>query len=530
MYGLRKINLYLENELPVKKILMTGGGINMDLIDNKTHKYIRSDNKITTFIYGTPKIEEDVQLWFEFNNEYMILDENNPNLYYIERVNNSITFNITQLKQYSNVIVKDMPRQELTLKLIDLTYKDIDSFMEEWKYQESILKSSIPNIYMYGELYTKDNKFISYYYITKKYKNHMALLKLDYNYTIQYIIKMLLFLQLCIENNLILRNFKFSGLGFEFINSEINFVFLDYNDTSIIKSSDNYFRTFTDGCDAMCAGTLIPYFVISDFFEMNTNWIEKLDKLYIVGLAETLIFLLYNQNEIMEKLFKMLYDPSYLKPCLHYYHYMKIFDNKNNKKTFMDLFNSLIPKFVEMDSKFINPMFRRIIVNCFETTYNTIKSPVTYLNTLKETINNFNQFKASIKTHIKPINVDVSKSIHLPLPNTSDEQKETETTEEYTELPEATEQLEGRGQLEQDNVEESDLKELERMVETDEVIGSGLFPVKPYTQRPKNEIIKPILKQSDFLPKQHIVSKPILTQSVVLPKQHKKVGFIDTNY
>ena len=31
----------------------------------------------------------------------------------------------------------------------------------------------------------------------------------------------------------------------------------------------------------MCAGTLVPYFIIHDFFEMNSNWLNKLDKLII---------------------------------------------------------------------------------------------------------------------------------------------------------------------------------------------------------------------------------------------------------
>lgn len=543
MYNPRNINLYLENELPPSRIGQSGGNININLINNKTHKYIRAENKITTYIYGAPKVEEDVQLWFEFNNEYMITDDKHPNLYYIERGNNSISFNIKQLKKYSNVAIKDMPNYDLTLKLIDLTYKDLNAFIEEWKSHKVILENSVPHIYMYGELYTKDNEFISYYYITKKYKNHMELLKLDYNFTINYIIKMLIFLEKCSANNITLRNFKFSGLGFDFINYEINFVFLDYNDTTLIKSSDNYFKLFSDGCDAMCAGTLIPYFIISDFFEMNANWTEKLDKLYIVGLAETLIFLLYNQDEIMEKLFKMLYNPSYLKPCLHYYHYMKLFDDKNNKKTFMDLFNSIVPKFVELDPKLINPMFKRIIINCFETTYNSIKSPIVYLNNLKEVFNEYEQIKAGIKTHIKPIDsINPNNQIipRNPIINEEDETKLQEDTfikdkiktskklldksERFEdsdlhdlntkfELSKIKEQYDTKKDIITDNISDSstsdesddieelqkihtgetELKELEDFIDSDDII-----PVKPYTQRPEDEHIRPILKHHDL--------------------------------
>ena len=573
MYNPRKINLYLENELPVLKTKekgQSGGTINTKLINNKTHKYIRAEHKIKTFIYGAPKIEEDVQLWFEFNHEYMHPDSENENCYYMERTSNSLSFSIKQLKKYSNVTVKDMPTDILTLKLVELTYKNIDTFIEDWKTNKEILGESIPNIYMYGDLYTKEGTFICNYYITQKYKNHISTLKLDYDQTIKYIIKMLLFVEKCNENNLVLRNFKFSGLGYNFINSEINFVLLDYNDTTLIKKNENYFKTFSDGCDAMCAGTLVPYFIIYDFFEMNSEWINKLDKLYVVGLAEALVFLLYNQDEIMESLFKMLYNPSYLKPCLHYYHYMKLFDDNQKKSSFMELLNSLQVKFVELDPKFINPMFKRIIINCFETKYNAIKSPATYLNHLKKVYGEYNELKATIKTYIKPIDTleeaNTQKPIYeLPKDNYLKEQKLQKQTfikdktqiretpsekddllkdydlrniqakieldnpkellreetdldkdeedtdldkdEEDTDLNKDEEETDLNTVQEEETVTE-DLKDLERFIESDDMIDSGDFiPVNPNV----NE--KPL--------------KPILKQENVASKIYKKVGFAD---
>ena len=71
MYNPRKINLYLENELPIKHDAQTGGTINYNLINNKKNKYLRAERKIETHIYGAPKIEENVELWFEFVNEIM---------------------------------------------------------------------------------------------------------------------------------------------------------------------------------------------------------------------------------------------------------------------------------------------------------------------------------------------------------------------------------------------------------------------------------------------------------------------------
>jgi hypothetical protein len=409
MYNPRKINLYLENELPVKNDNQTGGVINYNLINNKKNKYLRAERKIETHIYGAPKIEEDVELWFEFENEIMNNDANNNDLYYMERSNNSISFAIQQKRKYSNVIVKNMPSNNLILKLQEFTHKNMESFIEEWKENKKTLKDNIPDIYMYGKLFTTDKIFICDYYITKKYKNYIDLLKIEYEHTIKYIINMLMFIENCREQNLILRNLKFSGIGYEFVNSEIKFVLLDYNDISLIKISDDFFKKFTDGCDAMCAGTLVPYFIIHDFFEMNSNWLNKLDKLYVVGLAEIIIFLIYEQNDLMENLFKILYNPSYLKPCLHYFHYMKLFDDKNKIQEFRQLLNSLTPKFIEIEQRNINPMFMRIVYNCFEMTYETVNTPLSYLGHMKEIYDEVAKERNSIKTHIQPIESGVEE-------------------------------------------------------------------------------------------------------------------------
>jgi hypothetical protein len=396
-----KVNLYLEDELPKKKLMQTGGFIDVGLINNNKFKYLRADNTVETFIHGASKVEENVELWFEFQNMNNV--NKVENVSYIDRSNNSISFVVKQLKKYSNVKVKNFANEVVVLKLIELNHKTIDSFIEEWALNKQIFDNSIIDIYMYGNLYTKDNIFICNYIITKQYENHHTLLKLDYNHTMKYIIKIMLFLQKCKENNIILRNFKFSAFGYEFKNSEIQFVILDYDDVTLIKQTDNFFNTFSDGCDTMCAGTLVPYFIIEDFFEMVPEWKNKLDKLYSIGLAETLIFLLYTQDEIMENLFKLIYNPSYLKPCLHYYHFMKIFDNETNKSNFFRSIASLKPKFVEIDSKIINPMFTRIIQNCFDTKYNAVKTPMSYLQHINKVYSDYSKEKSSIKTFIEPI-------------------------------------------------------------------------------------------------------------------------------
>jgi hypothetical protein len=395
-----KIKLYLEDELPKEELFQRGGFIDGNLINNNKFKYLRADSTVETFIYGASKIVTDVKLWFEFKSEHNVITKDNSS--YVDRTNNSVSFVITQLKKYSNVKVRNFKKDILNLKLIDLNHKTMDSYIQEWNENITIFHDSIIDIYMCGDLCTKDGKVICNYIITKKYENNFSLLKLDYSQTIKYIIKMMLFFGTCEENNIIFRDFKFSCIGYEFIDGEIQFIVLDYNDTTLLKKTDIFFDTFKDGCNAMCVGTLVPYFIIHDFFEMETNWKDKLDKLYSVGLAETLIFLLYEQDETMEKILKFIYNPSHLKPCLHYYHFMKLFDNETDKSIFYRLITTLKPKFVELEPE-INQMFIRIIQNCFETKYKKVKTSNSYLEHINKIYSEHNKEKSNIKTFIEPI-------------------------------------------------------------------------------------------------------------------------------
>ena len=115
----------------------------------------------------------------------------------------------------------------------------------------------------------------------------------------------------------------------------------------------------------------------------------------------------------MDNLFKIIYNPSYLKPCLHYYHFMKIFDNEINKATFLKLIVSLNPKFVNMEPTIINPLFIRIIQNCFDIKYDVIKNPISYLSHINTVYSDYNEAKASIQTFIKPIETLDYKSIPI---------------------------------------------------------------------------------------------------------------------
>lgn len=520
MYNPLKVNLYLENNLPSHKSIFEqrGGSINVNLINNNEFRYLKADSVVETFIHGASKIESDVELWFEFQNVNNINKE--EGMSYMERSNNSISFVIKQLKKYSNVKVKNFKHETMILKLIELDHKPIDIFIEEWKANKEIFQDSIMNINMYGNLYTKDKTFICNYIITNKYENHHSLLKLNYDHTIKYIIKLMLFLEKCKTNNIIYRNFKFSGIGYEFVNSEIQFVVLEYDDITLIKKNDKFFSSKKDGCDTMCAGTLVPYYIIKDFFEMDSEWANKLDKLYSVGLAETLIFLLYTQDEVMDNLFKLMYNPSYLKPCLHYYHFMKLFDDETNKSIFFKLIMSLKPKFVEVDQQILNPMFIRIIQNCFDTKYNAIKSPMSYLQNINKIYSDYNKAKSIIKTFIKPINTINYEDINLQK-TTKKIATEYKSTHKKDPESDSNPDPESNSELEYESTLKSKPKfpsiqkiKLINKLEPDDIIGfdksSDMIYIKPDKQEQSIDEIKkiplPILTQDSI---QDLIKDPI---------------------
>jgi hypothetical protein len=399
-----KVNLYLEDELPKKNLQTQLGGLLSKV------KYLRADTQVEKFIDKSYVKETDVILWFKILNN--LVDTNVPE--YISRNQKNISFDIALIDNLSNVQIKNFVNKTIVLKLLD-TDKPIDDFIEKWSNNKELFGDSIPDIHMCGGLY-KDKVFICNYYITDSHFNYLALLKLDYVYVIDYIVRMMLFLVKCKENNIVFRNFKFSSLGYKFIKEKIEFYIGDYDNLTLIPITEKYFSDYSDGCDSMCAGTLVPYFIIKDFFEINRDWIKKLDKLYSVGLGETLIFLLYKQDVNMKALFKMIYEPSYLKPCLHYYHYMKLFDNLNNRTTFYKLISSLEPKYFQLDLEIINPMFVRIIQNCFNLHYHKVKYPQVYLQSIFSVFTKYLNVKNQISTFIEPIQTNVETQVKTQLP------------------------------------------------------------------------------------------------------------------
>lgn len=469
------VDLYLENIAPVELI---GGNpisnttidfVNMNIINNNVFKYLKAQNK---------------DIWFKFNpNKNQNI---NSGTGYFEKNNFNVSFVINYMYKISNSRV-EIPKDNIILKLINLTNtpnttNNLDDYISGWVEDVKLFSYAIPQIFLYGKLYTKNGELISNYIITKKYDNYQSLLTLNYKQAVNYVIKMLFFLNKLVENDIIIRNFKFSNIGYDFINSEIEFILLDYTNITLIRKTSKYFEQFSDGCDSICPGTFVPYFIIKDYFNLEKNWFAKLDKLYTIGLAESIIFIMYKQDNIMEEFFSLLYYPSELKPCIHYYKYMELFDNQDKKLSFLKLLTKLEPKYIEMDKLKINPLYFRIIQNCFEKDYSAIKTPGTYLGNMQQIYTDMNDRKReNARGLIQPINNENVYTIKDVKPNSNISSKMTSQLKSLD--------FDNRNELDNQNVEqinklESNTRFINHLLESNEneitIIGGSKYKKKSY--------------------------------------------------
>jgi hypothetical protein len=62
----------------------------------------------------------------------------------------------------------------------------------------------------------------------------------------------------------------------------------------------------------------------------------------------------------------------------------------------------LTPKFVQLEPA-LSQIFKKIIINCFETKYDNVQTCSTYLQNINKVFFEFNKIKDDVKIFIKPI-------------------------------------------------------------------------------------------------------------------------------
>ena len=245
-----------------------------------------------------------------------------------------------------------LTNKKLVLRALSLNeYKDMDKWIDKYNVNKRLFGSNIIDIYMYGDLFTESKKFICSYVITRFYQDYKEISNLDYSQQIKYFKSILEFFVKLENLKYFYRDLKFTNIGMDTFNGENKFIVLDYDDITIINKDDNFFKEFNfHGCYAKyCAGTLIPYFIIKDYLEINNEWIKKFDKVHVIGLVDIMINLFFIKEKHCINVLDILYKPCNYDTCIHYYQYLQLFDDKNKYDLLEYSLINLKPKFIELE-------------------------------------------------------------------------------------------------------------------------------------------------------------------------------------
>lgn len=308
----------------------------------------------------------------------------------------------------------------LVLQIIDLpTDSDSnlnsaeDQFINKWK-SDKLLYTNIPEIYFYGQITDTYNNFITHYYITKKYNDYSDIIKKnDYYFTFEYFKKLLVLLDKIITHGYIFRNLNMFGLGYEILpnKTDLRIIILNYTQYTLLSLNDNFFKEFEiSRCsDIKCVGNLTPYYIIDDYYNLNSNWLNRLNKFYSLALVEIILILFYDSDENMNKLYDFIAGPSVLESQLQYYHFYKRFNSADNINNMQNIITNLNIRFCN-----INPIFESalssIIINLLEKDFEKIYYPKDIFLIIENISKSDNEFKinyTSPKNIYDPLNTNI---------------------------------------------------------------------------------------------------------------------------
>ncbi len=393
-----KINLYLATTLPGYFI---GEQVKTNTVGgNPTEVINRIQNRIYNFLLT--KDNSSVKLNFEFDNTQNLLEDNTKSKY-LDLNKNGAFFALKYLKVPESPI--DLPSKNLILRCFDnMSNEQLDNFIKKWKEDKRNFNDRIINIFLFGKIFNGD-VLVSNYILTRKYHGYKDILQLDENLSIIYISRLVEFLDELNKLNMVYRDLEFSNIGYDRLPSgEIKFVVLNYTDDTLLNLNDKFFDTFKlTGCNSKyCGGTLIPYYVVKDYFYSNPDWLKRLDKLYSLGLAEIIICMFFKDNETFHELYNLLSGIASLNSSLYYHHLISIFDDNANYDKIINLINDLDYRFPN-SNPLIEKMFKQIVVNLFSKDYDKIYYPKDIIVLINKILPSNAEFNAKPISTIHPI-------------------------------------------------------------------------------------------------------------------------------
>ncbi len=284
-----------------------------------------------------------------------------------------------------------------------------DFFIAKWNDDRKYFEKYLPQIYFYGEIYDVSGKFLSNYYISDKPTTLQVYgSKCDFKDAIIYFKNLLKFVDKISSHKYIYRNFNSSTIGLNLNkNLDPDVKIIRYNPFIFIDSyGDFYKKMYNTRCGSeICVGELVPYYIVKDYFDLESKWIERLDKFFALGFVEIILLLFYNNDENSLKLYKFVLEPSELEPfAMKYFHIYNRYNNYNNIKTLNSLIYELVPRYCN-----INPLLEKclsdIILNLLDKDYERIPYP----NQILEKIKQIEKSNSDFAIYYEPIKKEYGK-------------------------------------------------------------------------------------------------------------------------
>ena len=363
----------------------------INLFDNKLKSIILNMGIADTYFLVSNK-ESGFDLSIKITNN----DRINQNNYSKYILSNGLVgpFSINETSKLREFVNFDF--KNLVLQTIDEEIHTIEEFISKWGEDRNMYEKNIPDIYFYGTIYNNSGDFLSYYYISKKYYNYSDIIKqTDFNFIITFFKKLLILLDNILSHNYILRNFCMFNLGFEKISPEdYEIIFIRYTSKTLLSSKDDFFKKFIllKCYDKKCIGSLTPYYIIHDYYNIKENWLDRLNKFYSLGLVEIILTLFYNNDDNLAKVYDFIIGPSILEGQQHYFHFYERFKSDKNIHDLNLTINDLKLRFCD-----INPLFeyelQSILINLLNKDYDKILYPNNILDIVKKIEESKDEFK-----------------------------------------------------------------------------------------------------------------------------------------
>lgn len=303
--------------------------------------------------------------------------------------------------------MKFIPIKSNQIKLIPINYNEdkFNFFMSKIKSDANKFINHIPIIYLYGNIIDENSNVLTKYYICDKIFTYENLSNKNFEFVGLFYKKLLEFLILLKNHNYIVKDLCLKNLGWiveKNLNKSMHIQILNYTHKSFIDINQlkSQSSNFNDKINLIRIkyneksyfGTLIPFYIISDYYNLNINWIDRLDKYYCLGLCEIMLIIFFNKTNGLDELYNLVTELSKLNFSMHYYHFYERFKDELMGKKIKNLVNDLEFKFIDAHPIYVQ-LIKNTIINMLEINYDNIVYPEIILHQIEKVEQIQKQFK-----------------------------------------------------------------------------------------------------------------------------------------